>query len=250
MVIFRPCLRAARRVKIQTVEENAQNQIARPLTDRQQRLLLRAVVGSLVLSAALASSAAAQQQTAVLGGSPSAARESSQNIPRVYAAPFRDLLAKIRRMVADGELKADDVFEFTVEAGRNADGSLRDVRFTGQAAANGRWRKVAEEFVRVLSDSRALSYLEGVERVTFTVGLAERLSAALAAEAATEESAARFGKTSELLLDIARHSQQGRPGVEILNGMRASASGKQFAITLGMTRAEVGNLLSTDLALP
>ncbi|MCA1613907.1 MAG: hypothetical protein LC800_07115, partial [Acidobacteria bacterium] len=85
------------------MEENAQNRDARPLTDRQQRLLLRAVVGSLVLSAALASNAAAQQQTGVLGGGPSA-QESPQQIPRVYAVPFRDLLAKIRRMVADGEL--------------------------------------------------------------------------------------------------------------------------------------------------
>lgn len=237
-------------LKFKTVEENVKNEISRPLTDRQQRLLLRAVVGSLVLSAALASNAAAQQKTAVLGGSPSAARESSQNIPRVYAAPFRDLLAKIRRMVADGELQADDVFEFTVEAGRNADGSLRDVRFTGQAAANGRWRKVAEEFVRVLSDSRALSYLEGVERVTFTVGLAERLSASLRAEAPTETRAAQFADSSSLLLDLARHSQQGRPGVEILNGMRASAGGKRFAVTLDMSRAEVGNLLSQATAIP
>lgn len=236
-------------LNFQTVEENVKNEITRPLTDRQQRLLLRAVVGSLVLSAALASNAAAQQKMAVLGGSPSA-QESPQNLPRVYAVPFRDLLAKIRRMVANGELKADDVFEFTVEAARDADGSLRDVRFTGQAAANGRWRKVADEFIRVLSDSRALSYLEGVERVTFTVGLAERLSASLAAEAPTEDSASQLGKTSTLLLDIARHSQQGRPGVEVLNGMRASASGKRFAITLDMTRAEVGNLLSQANAIP
>lgn len=236
-------------VKFQTVEENVKNGNARPLTDRQQRLLLRAVVGSLVLSAALASSATAQQQTAVLGGG-AAAQESPQPLPRVYAAPFRDLLAKIRRMVADGKLKADDVFEFTVEAERNADGSLRDVRFAGQAAVNGRWREVTEEFVRVLSDSRALSYLEGVERVTFTVGLAERLSAVLSAEAPTDARAAQLENTSKLVLDLARHSQQGRPGVEILNGMRASANGKRFALTLDMTRAEVGNLLSTNLALP
>ena len=236
-------------VKFQTVEENVKNGNARPLTDRQQRLLLRAVVGSLVLSAALASNATAQQKTAVLGGGPSA-QESPQTMPRVYAVPFRDLLVKIRRMVADGKLKADDVFEFTVEAERNADGSLRDVRFTGQAAANGRWRPLAEEFLTILSDSRALSYLEGVERVTFTLGLAERLTASLAAEAPTEEAAAQLDKTSALLFDIARHSQQGRPGVEILAGLRASASGKRFSITLDMTRAEVGNLLSQSLAIP
>jgi len=231
------------------VEANAQNETTRPLTERQQRLLLRAVIGSLVLSAALASNATAQQQTGVLGGGPTA-QESPRPIPRVYAVPFRDLLVKIRRMVQDGKLKVDDSFEFTIEAERNADGTLRDVRFTRAVAAEENWRRLTEEFVAVLSDSRALSYLEGVERVTFTIVLAERLSAALTAEAPTEAAASQLEKSSSLLLDIARHPQQDRTGVELLNGMRASASGKRFAFTLDMTRAEVGNLLSQGSAIP
>ena len=231
------------------MEEKLQNTEANKLTARQQRLLLRAVVGSLVLSAALASNAAAQRQAAVLGGQPTA-QESPRTVPRVYAVPFRDLLVKVRRMVEDGDLKADDYFQFTVEAARNADGTLGDVRFTEQAAANGRWRALADEFVRVLSDSRALSYLEGVERLTLTVGLGDRFTASLAAEAPTEAAASRFEKTSALFLDIARRSQQGRPGAEILGAMRASAGGKRFAFTLDMTRAEAGNLLSTTRAIP
>jgi hypothetical protein len=231
------------------VDEKVNNADTNGLTARQQRLLLRAVVGSLVLSAALASNAAAQQQTAVLGGQPSA-QESPRAAPHVYAVPFRDLLVKVRRMVEDGHLRADDYFQFTVEAARNADGTLAGVRFTEQAAANGRWLALADEFVRVLSDSRALSYLEGVERLTLTVGLGDRFTASLAAEAPTEAAASRLGKSSALFLDIARRSQRGREGVEILDAMRASASGKQFALTLDMTRAEVGNLLSTTRAIP
>jgi hypothetical protein len=185
----------------------------------------------------------------VLGGRPSA-QESPQAVPRVYAPPFRDLLVKVRRMAEDGQLRADDYFQFTVEAARNADGTLSDVRFAEQAAANGRWRELADEFVRVLSDSRALSFLEGVERVTLSVSLGERFTASLAAEAPTEAAASRLGTTSAVFLDIARHSQQGRPGVEILNAMRATANGKRFAFTLDMTRAEVGNLLSATRAIP
>ena len=233
----------------QTVEENAQNGNARLLTERQQRLLLRAVVGSLVLSAALASNATAQQRTAVLGGGPTV-QDSPRPVPRIYAAPFRELLAKVRRMAEAGEIKADDYFTFTFEAARDADGQLRDVRVTEQAAANARWRKLTGEFVTLLSDSRALSYLEGVERVTLTVSLGERLTASLAADGPTDEAASRFEKTSALLFDLARHSQRGRAGAEILDGMRASSSGKRFAVNLDMSRAEVGNLLSQASAIP
>lgn len=240
-------------LKFQTVEENAQNGNARLLTERQQRLLLRAVVGSLVLSAALASNAASQQQqgTAVLGGAPTASpQESPRPVPRIYAAPFRELLAKMRRMAEAGEIKADDYFTFTFEAARDADGQLRDVRVTEQAAVNHRWRKLTGEFVTLLSDSRALSYLEGVERLTLTVSLGDRFTASLAADGPTDEAASRFEKTSALLLELARHSQRGRPGVEVLDGMRASSNGKRFAVTLDMSRAEVGNLLSQAKAIP
>ncbi|MBC7931886.1 MAG: hypothetical protein H7Z38_15100, partial [Rubrivivax sp.] len=171
-------------------------------------------------------------------------------LPRVYAPPFRELIAKMRRLTEAGELSAGDSFEFTVEAARNADGTLSDVRFTTAEAKNENWRKLSEEFITLLSDSRALSYLEEVERLTFTVKLADNLSAALSAEAATDARAAQLRSTSALLFDLARHSQQGRPGVEILNGMRVSANGKRLLMKLDMTRAEVGNLLSQSLAIP
>ena len=217
------------------------------LTARQQRLLLRAVVGSLVLSAALASTAQ--------GAKPGAARQENfalvaARLQQVDPQPFRDLLARARRMAAAGELKASDYFTFTVEAARNEDGTLGGVSITEGAAVNARWRGLTEEFVRTLSDSRALAYLEGVERLTLTVSLGERFSAELAAGAVEEGRATQLAVTSGLLLGLARQSQRGLPGVEILNNMRASASGKRLALRLEMSREEVGNLLSQSLALP
>ena len=225
------------------MDEKAQSTNANRLTARQQRLLLRAVVGSLILSAALASNAPAQQP-----GAPSV--NAPQASPRVDPQPFHALLARARRMAAAGELKAGDHFTFTVEAARNPDGTLGGVRLTEGAAANARWRRLTEEFVRVLSDSRALAYLEGVERVTLTLSLGDRFAAELAADAADASRATQLATTSGLLLALARQSQRGLPGVEILNNMTASANGKRLLMKLDMSRAEVGNLLSTTRAIP
>jgi len=234
-------------LKFQTVDEKVTNTEANRLTARQQRVLLRAVVGSLVLSAALASTAQgtksgpSQQENFTL---------AAARLQQVDPQPFRDLLARARRMAAAGELKPGDYFTFTVEAARDENGALGGVRITEGAAVNARWRRLTEEFVRVLGDSRALAYLEGVERVTLTVSLGERFTAELAADAAEEGRATQLAVTSGLLLGIARQSQRGLPGVEILNNMKASASGKRLALKLEMSREEVGNLLSQSLAIP
>ena len=232
-------------LKFQTVEEKANNPNANRLTARQQRVLLRAVVGSLVLSAALASSAQAQPAGALSVG------RASQASPRVDPRPFRDLLSKARRMAAAGELNpAADYFTFTFEAARNPDGTLSGARLTEGAAVNARWRALTQEFVRVLSDSRALAYLEGVERVTLTVSLGDRFGAELAADAAEEARASRNANALGVLLALARDSQHAQPGVQVLNNMRVSASGKRLLMKLDMSRAEVGNLLSTSRAIP
>jgi hypothetical protein len=232
-------------LEFQTVEERVYSADAtNRLTPRQQRLLLRAVVGTLVLSAALAQPAAAQQ-----GARP---RENAELVSvRVNPQPFRDLLAEARRLTAAGRLDpAADYFTFTVEAARNADGTLGGARVTEGAAVNPRWRALTGEFVRLLSDSRALAYLEGVERVTLTVSLGDGFSAELAADTPDAAAATRHATVSGLLFGLAHQSQQGRPGVEVFNNMTVSSSGKRLLLKLDMTRAEVGNLLSTSRAIP
>ena len=230
-------------LKFQTVDEKVYNTNANRLTARQQRLLLRAVVGSLVISAALAQPAAAQE---------SRPRENTELISvRVNPQPFRDLLSEASRMAAAGRLDpAADYFTFTFEAARNPNGVLTGARHTEGAAVNSNWLRLGEKFVRVLSKSGALAYLEGVERVTLTVSLGERFAAELTADAADEARASRHANTLGVLLSLARDSQHGLPGVEVLNNMTASASGKRLVMKLDMSRAAVGNLLSATRAIP
>ena len=212
---------------------------------RRQALLVRAVVGSLVLCAALAPHALAQQ-----GASPAAQRPApdTTEFRPINAGPFRDLLAKTRALLEAGELNPQDVFDFTLEAERNADGTLRDLKFTEVAAANGRWRPLAQEFVAVLSDSGALSGLTDADRLTITLRLDERASVTLRSVLASHERAAELAQRYNALVGLGRLS--GREGVEVLNNMAFSANGKQLAMRLEMSREMAGNLLRQHTSLP
>jgi hypothetical protein len=213
---------------------------------RRQALLVRAVVGSLVLCAALAPHALAQDSSPAAGRQTSAAKEFRP----INARPFRDLLAKTQGLIAAGELDPQDVFDFTLEARRNGDGTLRDIKFTEAAAANGRWRALVREFVAVLSDSGALSALTDADHLTITLRLDERASAGLHAVVNSAEQAAQLAHNYNALLDVARLTGRGRAGVEILNNMAFNANGKQLTMRLEMTREMAGNLLRQHTSLP
>ena len=206
---------------------------------------MRAVVGSLVLCAALAPQALAQESPALRLETP-----HTKEFRPINARPFRDLLAKTRRLIENGELNPQDVFDFTLEAERNADGTLRDIKFTEAAAANGRWQPLVREFVSVLSDSGALSALTGADRLTITLRLDERASARLHAVVNSAEQAAQLAQNYNALIALGRLDGRMRDGVEILNNMAFSANGKQLTMQLVMTREQAGNLLRKHTSLP
>lgn len=210
---------------------------------------MRAVVGSLVLCAALAPNALSQAGSAQGVFQKDAASEVKEFRP-IHAAPFRQLLAKTQRLIEAGELNPQDTFDFTLEAERNADGTLRDIKFTEAATANGRWHTLAREFVGVLSDSGALSGLQDADRLTITLRLDKRASARLHAVVNSAEQAAQLAQSYNTLFDLGRLSQRGRVGVEVLNNMAVSANGKQLTMQLEMSREMVGNLLRQQLSLP
>jgi hypothetical protein len=153
-------------------------------------------------------------------------------------------------LIEAGELNPQDVFDFTLEAERNADGTLRDIKFTEAAAANGRWQPLMREFVVALSDSGALSALTDAERLTITLRLDERASARLHAAVASAEQAAQLAQAYNALAAFGRLNRHGREGVEILNNMAFSANGKQLTMQLEMTREMMGNLLRKHTSLP
>jgi hypothetical protein len=221
---------------------------ANSAANRQQALFVRAVVGSLVLCAALAPNTLAQG--VVQGTFRKDDAPEVKAFRPVYAPPFRALLAKTRRMIEAGELGAQDTFDFTLEADRNANGTLSDVSFTSAQASNKSWQPLVSEFINALSDSRALRSLEDVKHLSITLRLDERASVGLNAAVASEERAAQLAQGYNALVALGRMQQRGRDGVEILNNMAFNANGKQLAMQLELSREQVGNLLRQQLSLP
>jgi hypothetical protein len=235
-------------LKFQAVDEKAQNANANRLTAGQQRLLLRAVVGSLVISAALAAPTASAQTPNAEQRYKSVVTEYSRN----QAAPFLKVLLKAASLHRDGLISSADTFEVTFEAERARDGSLRNLKVTSVAALNGRWPDLMRDLVAAVGESRILAPLEDAERLSLTFRLDDRRGAfaGLNFEARSPEHAEQLRAAYQTLLRLGANFNLGRPEEVIFRGAHVTANGKQFAMTLQMPREQLGNLLRQSLALP
>jgi hypothetical protein len=236
------------------MSEQPSRQIARLTqpTPRQQ-VLLRAVVGSLVLCAALSASASAQNIPSTQQTAPQQpARETNPvyDFRPVYARPFRELLAKTRQLFKSGQLSEQDTFEFSLEAERNEDGTLGNVTLTRAESVNPLWQQLATDFVAALSDSRALQPLRDVSHLNIGLKLNERAVTDITATISTPERAARLADGYNGMRAIVFRENRGHAGIEVLNNMSFSASGKQLSMKLELSREQAGNLLRQHLSIP
>ena len=237
-------------LKFQTVDEKVKNTEANKLTARQQRVLLRAVVGSLVISAALAAPHAPAQTPSA--GARDRYREVVTEYPADGAAPFLKVLLKAASLHRDGLISPGDTFEVTFEARRAGDGTLSDVKVTSVAAVNGRWPELMRDLVAAIGESRVLAPLEDAERLNLTFRLDDRggAFAGLDFEAPSAERASQLKSSYTALLQGAATFNRGRPEEALFRGAHVTANGKQFAVTLEMPREQLGNLLRQSLAQP
>lgn len=211
---------------------------------------MRAVVGSLVLCAALAPHALSQTGGAQEVYQQNAAPEVIELRP-INAVPFREVLKKAQRLIETSELYPEAVLDFIIEADRNADGRLSNIKITKAQVADGRWQPLVREFITFLGASDALSALTGVDHLTITLRLDKRASARLHAVVNSAEQAAQLAQNYNTLLGLGRLSRHGgREGVEILNNMAFSANGKQLTMQLEMSRELAGNLFRQHTSLP
>ena len=218
-------------------------------TPSQQQVMWRALVGSLFFCAALAAPARAQAAQAEASNAPQEAETAP--VPAVNLSPFRDLLAKALRLRADGSLTTEDTFDFTVEADRSEDGTLSNVAIGSASAGNDHWRGLARDFIEAVSDSRLLAAFKDALHVQMRLRLDAQASlASLSFEAPSEGRAQQLARAYDALVHFAALQQRGANSAAVLNGLKVSASGKQFAVKLEMSRAQLGNLLRQSLSLP
>jgi hypothetical protein len=228
--------------------KDSHQQAQRAPAAAQQQLIWRALVGSLVFCAALAAPARAQ---VAQPDSPSAPQEAEAAPPPAFnLSPFRDLVAKALRLRADGALGAGDTFDFTVEADRAPDGTLSNAA-VGSSSGNEHWRGLASDFVSALSDSRLLSVLRDALHVSMRFRLdAQGSLAGMTFDAPSEASARRASAYYGTLFHLGSIARQETDAGLALKNLQVSASGKQVAFKLEMSREQLGNLLRRSLSLP
>ena len=163
---------------------------------------------------------------------------------KVNVKPIKAFLARSKRLHEQGKLDLSKPQTIVVEGDRQQDGTLANVRITGESAADPALRAVAQDFVTSVNDSRALAFLSDVSRVSMTFTLdGERFKALTASDAPSEARAEEMARGYRMLVNVGRLAKRGTDEGAILGGMKVSASGKQLLMNLDMPREQMGNIL-------
>jgi hypothetical protein len=214
--------------------------------DSAGRLARFAVLGAFVLGVLPASAevlAQAQKAGAVTdaGASKTAAKAEGG---KVNMGPLRAFLARSRRLSEQGKLDLSKPQVLTVEGDRQADGTLTNVSITGESASDAEFKRVAEDFVSSLNQSRALAFLNDVSHVRMNFALdSARFRVETASDAPGEARAAEMARGYRVLINAGRLVRRGTDEGAVLNNMKVSASGKRLLMNLDMPREQLGNIL-------
>ncbi|HEX8853372.1 MAG TPA: hypothetical protein VF754_07795 [Pyrinomonadaceae bacterium] len=169
---------------------------------------------------------------------------AAQPRAEVNARPLRQLLDKAQRLRDEGSLDLSRTIEIAFEADLDEDASLTNVSPVHATPDAPRLRELGEDFISALSESHLLASLKGASHLRMALRLdASKLTANLSADIESDRRAADMATGYNALFSIARATKRGQDVAAILNGMTVSASGKQLAFRLEMSRAEAGNLL-------
>lgn len=185
-------------------------------------------------------------------GQRDAAAPSAQDMaamsPRVNTLPFRQLFHRAVALYDSGVLDLTKPLRVGVEADREPDGTLVNIAIVGLPGDKSLDR-LARDFVLAVGSSRVLHHLEGARHIRLNLTLdGERLSAAGDAEFDSAERASKLAHFYDVVFGFQRAKTAGTDRHVVWQNMTASASGKQLALKLEMTRAEAGNLLLKQIA--
>ncbi len=204
-------------------------------------LLRYAILGAVALSI-LPASALANFQLQSAQTQDQAGEKTDRPI-EINARPLRELLSKVRQSKGDGTLDMSGTFALNIEADRRDDGTFENVSIKG-ASGDAVLKSLGEQFIQALSESRALSFLEGVRHLRMAFRLdAVKLAFNISTEIESDARASQTASSLNLLLGFARSAKRDKPEGAVFNNMTVSSSGKQLAFRLEMSREAAGNLL-------
>ena len=181
---------------------------------------------------------------ALLFAQPQKAGANANKAPRVNAAPLRAWLAQAKRQKDAGKLDLSSPRALTIEADRAEDGTLSNAVITGPSARDPQMRKLAQDFVAALNQSRALGFLQDVSHVRMNFALdGERFKTDSASDAPTAQRAEEMARGYRAMVNVARLMRRGTDEAAVLNNMKFSSNGKQLLMSLDMPREQMGNIL-------
>ncbi len=165
--------------------------------------------------------------------------------PKINSRPFKDLLAKYKKMKDAGELNLDGTIEMIINADRRPDGTLTNIR-PKLIKGDPKLVNAALDFVSALSDSRALVFLKDTKHLTMRVKANEAnvsVSASTEVESAALASVMSFGFNT--LVKNASNSQ--RDEAVYYRSTSVTSSGKQVIVNFSMSRAAATTALKKGL---
>jgi hypothetical protein len=161
--------------------------------------------------------------------------------------PFVDLLVKYKEMKDKGELDLSKPVEMTIEADRNADGTLRNVVVT-RKSGDPKLIEATKDFVAALSASGALDFLEGTDHLTLNIKLDDTV---VAINASTEVESAEDAKQKALgynaALALGALAKKGRDEATIMNNTNVTHKGKLITVNFNLPRATIGTIVSKQI---
>ena len=218
---------------------------------RRQALLVRAVVGSLVLCASLAPQASAQQSSRLERA------ESTRQIERVEVQTLRDFWAKVKSSLERDEIDLRGTFDLGLEADRDEDGALRNVRVSRALASDEHWRELAQAFAFALSTSTdALQRFDRLvhpstsRHVSISLKLDEQNLVGKMVYTIERDDYVPRSNPAFNGVWIQSTGQRDKDQDIVFRHMGFSCGQKQLRMHLEMTREQAGNLLHKHLSLP
>ena len=178
-----------------------------------------------------------------------AAAENGVKRPKeINTRPFKDLLAEAKKKKDSGELKLDGQIELTVEADRGDDGKLINA-VVKDKRGDKKLESIALDFVAALSDSGVLDFLEGTKHIKLTARVDDKNVEVIASsEVESEQRARQMEKGFSLLIVGGRIAKRGKDEEIYYNHTQVSSKDKEVSVKFSMSRAEMGALLSKQIA--
>jgi hypothetical protein len=161
--------------------------------------------------------------------------------------PFVDLLVKYNELKNKGEIDLSQTVEMTIEADRDADGTLKNVRVT-QKTGDPKLVEATKDFVAALSASGALDFLEGTDHLILNLKLDDvAVAVSASTEAASAEDARQMALGYNALLAGGAILKSGRDEGTIMKNTSVSAKGKVVTVSFNLARSAMSEMLKKQI---